>query len=472
MAELEGVQSIAKQIRLTGRAYPLFDIAHLIVKSTNRFHFHYTVKKKDGKPLEKLFQCSLDGTLFTDEEEAFQHLLSNQLDTFYKTEKIPTDPPKGTYTLVAQCGMSGELLGPPNYHDYQNKLVKLHQRKFAKMPFEKFKSRVKMVRDEEVVKQWVDQQSFKTEYICLNVPEELRLESMDAVQKHFRETHFGELLKEVQTGTISGKDGLNQPCRGLRSLSQRFLNDQRRFPINVVHGLSQQFAGLGLQFFKIDKNKTHVAVARPRHLDLDETPVSEGVKKIINFIRSNKKCTRVDLMKELAPGGTAEAKTAPKPAEAAPEPPAETEATASESPESQQSAPAPAPAPAPAATELSPEETEVRNNLHWLIHEGHVVEFANGQLHTPEKPKPKSKKDAGTQPEPDSAKTEAEAPSGTEGTQSEEINPVAATASDSPATSENTEESKPAPPVAEATPRPEQEAQPPTPEQDPDKQDS
>ncbi|MEY3925422.1 MAG: hypothetical protein RIQ63_773, partial [Actinomycetota bacterium] len=32
---------------------------------------------------------------------------------------------------------------------------------------------VRIVRDEEVVKKWVDDQSWKTQYVCLNLPEPL-----------------------------------------------------------------------------------------------------------------------------------------------------------------------------------------------------------------------------------------------------------------------------------------------------------
>ena len=51
---------------------------------------------------------------------------SKHFDTFYQAERTATEPPKGNYTFVAQCGMSGVILGPPNYHDYQNQLRKLH----------------------------------------------------------------------------------------------------------------------------------------------------------------------------------------------------------------------------------------------------------------------------------------------------------------------------------------------------------
>src|SRR6185436_12621193 len=146
LPEDKGVESLARQIKLTGRAYPLFEIAYLVLKKPERYHVQLISKKKpDGQPAQLIYLCGLDDTIWLDENEAMSHVLDKHFATFYSTEKIPTDPPKGTYTFVAQCGISGTILGPPNYHDYQNKLRKLHQERFARMPFDMFKSRVRIV---------------------------------------------------------------------------------------------------------------------------------------------------------------------------------------------------------------------------------------------------------------------------------------------------------------------------------------
>ena len=131
-------------------------------------------------------------------------MLRKHFTTFYQAERTATEPPKGKYTFVAQCGLSGVILGPPNHHDYQNQLRKLHTERFSRMPFEEYKSRVRIVRDEEVVKKWVDDQSWKTEYLCLNLPEPLRLENMEAVEKHFRETHKENIIKPVDSHSLNG----------------------------------------------------------------------------------------------------------------------------------------------------------------------------------------------------------------------------------------------------------------------------
>ena len=300
----------------------------MILQKPERQQVRFEVEKKpDGQPVQPLFLCAIDDTLWLSEEEAVSHVLDKHFGMFYQAEKTPTDPPKGTYTFVAQCGMSGVILGPPNYHDYQNQLRKLHLERFSRMPFETFKARVKIVRDEAVVKKWVEDQSFKTEYICLNVPEALRLASREEVEKHFREVHLPNIVKAVEKHTLGGAASRQLRSPGLQRVVRAAWEEQKRFPLQIATVLSQQFAGHGLQFFKVNKTITHVSVARPHFLDMEATPVSAQVRQIVDFINATPKCTRRLLIEALAPtpkpsatDAAAPAVPGGQPAEAAPTP--------------------------------------------------------------------------------------------------------------------------------------------------------
>jgi hypothetical protein len=383
-----GVEALAKQIRMTGRAYPLFAIAQLILQKAERFHVKLSVvKRPDGTVAQPLFLCSLDDTLWLSESEVAGHLLRRHFDTFYSSERVAGETPKGTYTFVGQCGMSGTVLGPPNYHGYQDKLRQLHSERFSRMPFDVFKARVKIVKDEAVVKQWLEEQSFKTTWTALNVPEPVTFSTRDEVEKHLRETHLPNLLKSVESHSVSGVDARALPCLPLRNLVRTAVEDQTRFPLNMATLLSQQFSGLGLHFFKVNKTVTHVCVARPNYLDLEASPVSERVRAIIEFINGRGKTTRRQMFDVLAP--------APKPA------------------------PPPAAEAPPAERATTPDQDALAADLHWLIHEGHVIEFAtDGVLETAKKPLPRPEKprksaapqaaQSSAQQAPDSASTATE----------------------------------------------------------------
>jgi len=354
--EERGVEQLARQIKMTGRAYPLFQIALLILQKAERYSVLLT-KKSGGTP-QPLFVCALDDSPWTSDEEAVAHVLKNHFATFYQAERTATEPPKGVYTFVAQCGLSGVILGPPNHHDYQNQLRKLHAERFSRMPFDVFKSRVKIVKDEAVVKKWVEEQSFKTEYTVLNVPEPLKLPSIEEVEKHFRAVHKDTIIKSVESHSVAGVPSRSLRSRELQSLVRNDWERQGYFPIQLATKLSQMFAGHGLQFFKVNKTVTHVGVARPQFLDLETTPVSESIKSIIGFINTNPKCTRRKMIEALAPSPSV---IEVKPAE-------------------QKSA------------EPTPEQNALIADLHWLIHQGHVLEFADGRMDTAKRPLPRPAK--------------------------------------------------------------------------------
>ncbi|MGD0745597.1 MAG: hypothetical protein ABSA45_10620, partial [Verrucomicrobiota bacterium] len=295
-----------------------------------------------------------------------------------------------------QCGMSGVILGPPNHHDYQNLLRKLHTERFSRMPFEVFKARVRIVRDEEVVKKWVEEQSFKTEYTVLNVPEPLKLPNLEEVEKHFRAVHKDTIIKPVESHTVGGVLSRNLRCRELQRLVRNDWERQKYFPLQLATYLSRQFAGHGLHFFKVNRTFTHVSVARPQFLDLETTPVSEGVRRIIAHINAHPKCTRRHLFEALAP--------TPAPAVVA-------QASSPVRPEETHGQDARA---TTVAAEPTPEQNAVIADLHWLVHQGHVIEFADGRMDTAKKPVPRppkpEKKSTGQKPaaEGEAAATTAE----------------------------------------------------------------
>jgi len=175
---------------------------------------------------------------------------------------------------------------------------------------------------------------------------------------------------------------------------------QKYFPLQLATGLSRQFATHGLHFFKVNKTFTHVSVARPQFLDLETTPVSESIKRIVGHINVHPKCTRRQLIEALAP--------TPQPAviEIKPETPTAVSSVSSPATGGTEGASA-AEKPPKGGTpnvatpaEPTPEQTAIIADLHWLVHQGHVLEFADGRMDTAKKPAPRP-------PKPEAKPTEA-----------------------------------------------------------------
>jgi len=175
----EAVKALASHICSTGRAYALADVARMVLQARDRYQLVFRIQQPDqrdprkqsagkgpaaGGPSE-FFHGEDDGSLWLSRDEAVAHVLrSPVLKQYYTAEEIEVEPPKGNFSVIAVCGMSGTILGPPNHHEYQTSLARLHRERFSGMSFERFKSRIEMHRDEETLEKWKNQVSRKRIY--------------------------------------------------------------------------------------------------------------------------------------------------------------------------------------------------------------------------------------------------------------------------------------------------------------------
>ncbi|PTX97437.1 hypothetical protein DB346_20805 [Verrucomicrobia bacterium LW23] len=450
------VAALAQQIKSSARAYPIFDVAGVILQSPERYQIrisqkgagrnnqqHGNRKPRHGEEAAKhekhekheaapaaeakeevkekapnpFYICRLDHTPWLTESQAVRHILEKHLDAYYTAETVATEAPKGNFTFVAVCGMSGTNLGPPNHHDYQNKLRAIHAARFSHTPFEAYRQRIKTVRDEALVKAWLDEQSSRVEYVSVKRPEDDRLKGKGEVEAHFRTHHMGEVIYRGSSVTLSKPEHVKNLSQEIGNAVRWTIDDQKRFPISMVNLMRMEFNRHGLHVFKLSNkdNVTYVGVARPRRIDLVNTPMAVGVRKIVDWLLVTPKATRQTFLHDFA-GVTDEslkaaaheatvvhpAAPAEAPAPAATEA-AATEQVASEAPAEAVEASAPAEAPAAdaaATTEAAPavaqapaaearpqltaEQMDALRNLRWLMYEGYVVELSNGTLFTPQ----------------------------------------------------------------------------------------
>jgi hypothetical protein len=487
VAEEPAIEGIAKQVRSRAKAYPLFELARLILQLSDRYSVKLT---PESDQTAGLFRVKRDGSLWTSRKEAVNHLLAKHLGQFYRKSSVATEPPKGAFTVVAQCGMSGVLLGPPNHHEYTTRVISLHASRFKNMPFEVYKSRIRMVRDEALIEQWKSEQSTKTIYIPMTpgseneataaeepavapaaesvitteavaateiaegtelpasgentpvaaseesataeapagepAPESAESDaaeeqevaeqkvaeegsapsaseegglSLEQATAHFQE-HHAENEVEAAEGeiTLSGRAALHDSTQLLRELLLKNLREMDRFPLPLAQAIGKELTGRGLQLFKSHKKIIHVSMARPRYLDRETTPIGENFRAILEYLEAHPNQRRdkqwsalLALRSETAETATP---TAPEGSEAAAAVMAETAPEAA--PDALQTPETPAASATPDAETMKKREQALGADLLWLLHQGHVIDFAMGNLQAATRPAPKqpSKKDS------------------------------------------------------------------------------
>ena len=339
-----GVEGLAKQIKTGGKAYPLFDLARLVLEKSERYRVDF---RRESGP--SLFQVLSDGTVWLSENEAVAHVIAHQIEKFYRRERITVEAPKGAYSCIAECGMSGVLLGPPNHHDYQTKIRKLHAERFGNMPFEAYKNRIRMVKDEATIQKWKDEQTQQDEFYPASTPEgeePLKLANLAEVERHFRQHHaVTEIVAAGDHVVVPGPAAANDSNSAVVEMVRTALDDLIKFPLPLAHVLGQELTARGLQIFKAHENITYISVARPKYLDRTANPVSEVLSGILEYLESNPAVPRADQWKAIV-----------------------------------------ALTPLPEEGAEAKREASVAADISWLVHQGHVIDYAKRGLEAARKP--------------------------------------------------------------------------------------
>lgn len=434
--EKKSTEALATTIRAAGKAFSVFDAARLVLQSGDRFHVKFTVPPDSPT---RLCTIPADGSVWLGREEAVAHFLHSEgLKEFYSVEEIELEEPKGVFTSVAVCGMTGEILGPASHHSYQTALHRIHRERFGDMRFEDYKRRVRTENAPEVIEKWKDSQMRGQVWVYRTPSSEegaepLKLKSRSEMEAHFRKTHAENLVHETAEAWVAGNIPKQHLSPALYHALRRGVDDARKHLLPVAQLLCAGFEGHGLKLFKRRGGKLWVSRTRPKALD-SSVVLSDRIAKMVEIVKAKPGIAVKELVELVSPTVEApkvetQAATSPAP-DVAPAPadaPAEgTVAEAAGAPHD--AAPAPAAdrlakpqAPAPPQHEWSTDQLHALQDLHWLNSEGYVIEYSDGIVFIgvteppPPKPKPAKSTDnvAPGQAAPSEAATVASEPAPT-----------------------------------------------------------
>jgi hypothetical protein len=387
-----GFLALAKAMRASCRTFELFEIARLILGKYDRFVVVLTRRPPEtageagapaaapaapGRTGLPIYLSAADGLPFDSEEDALAHAIGRHLDRFFDQAVVDVEPPKGSFPFVNRCTLSGELLGPPNYHRYQQTVQQHHAAHFSRMPFDQYRERIETVRDPEVVNQWLEKMKKATRYTWkLGAEGEppVTFDSVEEARAHLLATARDRVVKALDSVRFPGKLIETLPPGEIRRAIEGQIERQRRFPLDTANALRGRLRREGFTIFKKGSKGISYVCAVKRRFRVPGQSFAESIGSLIGFIETNPMISMRDLPMKLlgfVPPSAPPAPLAPVVAD-----PAAPIAVAAE----------PVPA-APADSPLTPEQQEklkrLTMDLHWLVHEGYVTEFADGRLFTP-----------------------------------------------------------------------------------------
>ena len=294
----EGVDNLVKEISASGRTYSVFDLARVILGARERFNIIF----KSEKPELEFFQSKHDGAVFLTKEECLSYTGSADsekwLSEIYIQEEIDADPPSGNYQNVAKCGFSGELLGPTNFHGYQEKVLEVHRSKFNNLSLDDYKSRIVTENGKEVVEQWKASMSKRMIY-KLKSDEAITFDSQSLMLQHFASEAFDEAFHKTQKAHVPSEIEAKKLSPGLLSALKDVIQDQRRYPGDLSSFLCRQLSGRQLAVFKW-QGKLHCGPSRPHQIS-EDLVMADRPKTIYDWIALNIGGGVDSLWKEVCP---------------------------------------------------------------------------------------------------------------------------------------------------------------------------
>lgn len=290
-------KALAKAIRASHRTFELFEIARLILEKPERFAVvvrpldEEKAPTGDGDEPGSLYISVPDGLPFKTEGEAINHVFKEHCDRFFVREEVEVAPPSGNFQQVSRCGVTGELIGPPNYHRYQEFLKEHHASRLPRMPWDSFLARLKTEKSEEAVQEWLDrmkkQERFTLRERADGSAEPLVMESSESARLYLLTHRKAAVVKRSESARFSGTQIPQLPDGDLKRSVEYILEGQRRFPLETANHLRSRLRRLKFAIYKRgSKGVSYVCAVKRRFREPGQT-FSESVQQLIDFIEQH-----------------------------------------------------------------------------------------------------------------------------------------------------------------------------------------
>ncbi|MEO7600103.1 MAG: hypothetical protein ABIV50_14295 [Opitutus sp.] len=410
--------ALAKTIRSSCRTIELFEIARTVIGKVDRFVVVLGRKPgasadaQDAAAKQSIYLAVPDGLPFESEEAALAHVFSNHLDRFFDRAEVEVDPPKGNFQVINRCGITGELLGPPNYHRYTQIVQQHFAAKISRMSFEAFRGRIETVRDPEVVAQWLAKMKKTTRYtwkasikapLPAVVPESttpapaalaspetealavaevaaqegsttpesspaLTFDSFEEARTYLLSQAKDKVVRAVETARFHGKLVETMAAGEIPHAIEGALERQRRFPLDTANALRGRLRREHFTIFKKGSKGVSYVCAVKRKFRVPGQTFAESISALITFIEAHAMVRASELSAKFL---GLDLPAAPKSVEATP--------PAGEAPAAEL-----APKVEPVLTiDQRAKLSRMQGDLRWLVTEGYVTEFIDGRLFAP-----------------------------------------------------------------------------------------
>lgn len=336
----------ARDLHVSRQAMPLDRLAQIFLGSSDSCLVKIELVRNPQQPTDesqRLFWCAECRQVFREYAGALAHVTGAHLELRFRREERIGEPPSGQFVCIGRCRLSGELLGPPNHHAYNERLMDLYRRRFSHLSLDEYRRQIEMVRDPQIIEEWREKARRKDVFIPISPEDGTGEMSRREAERIFAERYAKEMIRASVRVVVPMRVGGALEDSVLSEAVRTFADREKRKPISMTVALRAAFNHMGFHFFHA-RGQTFVTAVEPRPLNPDHA--IPDIADLLRFVERHPGCTRHELLAQLLPNCGPE----------------------------------------------SPESMELLRHLSWLIGKGHVIEFFNGTLAIPRLPGPPATK--------------------------------------------------------------------------------
>lgn len=336
--ERAALGTVARDLHVSRRAMPLQRLALLFLNGENSCSVVVELRppaSPNAQTINQLYECRACHQIFREYSGVFAHVVGAHLDLHFRREVREGEPPSGQFVCVGRCRLSGELLGPPNHHAYNDRLMDLYRRRFSHLSLDEYRQQIEMVREPEVIEQWRQEARKQEVFFAKDEKDGSGELGRREAERIFAVKYAKSLVKEAHRAIIPRKVALALEDSVLARTIRLYVHREMEKPFSMMTALRAALRHMRFHTFRA-RGQTFVTWIEPR--PLDPTHAVQEVAEVLAFLQRHPGSTRHDVVAQLRPGALPE----------------------------------------------SPEVLALMRHLSWLIEKGHVIEFYNGTLAIPQ----------------------------------------------------------------------------------------
>lgn len=332
LPETKALGTIFRKLQGDAHAYKLKDLAYFFLDNPQSILLKITPRAAESSNAQPpvFFQCKACGFASTREEDVLSHALAAHLGDYYDAKEIDCEPPKGNFSCVAKCGLSGVLLGPPNIHEFNATVREMVRTRYPDMSEEQYRAHIEMVRDADAIEAWRTGATKKTVFFAkgqADVEGAAQL-TREQAEGEFRRTILPSLLERPKSLMITADVVQKSPVKPLVWAVNDAIQAERRAPAAMCYALRGAFHHRKLHFFRANDARGPEFVAGVEYKPFDAAHAIPELARAATFVAENPCCDK---------------------------------------------------------SEFPTDDPEFEQHLNWLVTTGHVVAFTNGVFSAVEK---------------------------------------------------------------------------------------